>query len=189
MVTIYYGSSGSGKSYMLRKNKPGKRPLVYTDNKEKQREWNEKGYMAMLLNESVCDKWMDEKADCIIFDNIELHITQMLHMIDRIKQHRGEDYPVVCCIFLYTDQLWELFESAERICYMATGYDYYIKKIPEEFLDKKHRDAFLNPTIVSLKMVEYNRAEDTWKYFCEDDMKMNPSEEKEYKETREEDCA
>lgn len=42
MVTIYYGSSGSGKSYMLRKNKPGKRPLVYTDNKEKQREWNEK---------------------------------------------------------------------------------------------------------------------------------------------------
>lgn len=34
MVTIYYGSSGSGKSYMLRKNKPGKRPLVYTDNKE-----------------------------------------------------------------------------------------------------------------------------------------------------------
>lgn len=30
MVTIYYGSSGSGKSYMLRKNKPGKRPLVYT---------------------------------------------------------------------------------------------------------------------------------------------------------------
>lgn len=61
--------------------------------------------------------------------------------------------------------------------------------IPEEFLDEKHRDAFLNPTIVSLKMVEYNRTEDTWKYFCEDDMKMNQSEEKEYKETREEDCA